>query len=77
MNTQNNHAHVRIKTCIGNDHSENGCVPRQRAIRRYQERGVSAQLRNNLMHVIKQNKSKQPINYKITYVGPPLMPDLF
>ena len=31
---------MRIRTCIDNDQSESGCVPRQRATMRYQERGL-------------------------------------
>ena len=37
-NTLNDHAHVRIRTCIENDQSESGCVLGQRATMRYQER---------------------------------------
>ena len=39
-NTLNDHAHVRIRTCIENYQSESGCVPRQQATMRYQERGL-------------------------------------
>ena len=42
---------------------------------------ISAQLRNSHMYIIEQNKScmatestKQPINHKISYVGPPPKP---
>ena len=42
---------------------------------------VSKQVQNNRMHVIEWNKSimysNQSINESITYVGPPLKPDLF
>ena len=57
MNTQIEHAHMNIKTCIERDQNKYECVPGQRVIMRYQERGVSAQLKNNLMHVIKKNGS--------------------
>ena len=41
---------------------------------RYQERGVSAQLKNNLMHVIEQNKS---INHQNHVCGAPTKARLF
>ena len=39
-NTLNDHAHVRIGTCIDNGQSESGCVLEQRATMRYQEIGL-------------------------------------
>ena len=57
MNTQNDHAHVRIETLNKkNDRSESGAYLGIKRSMHYQERGVSAQLRNNLMHIIEQNK---------------------
>ena len=57
MNTQNDHAHVRIETLNKkNDRSESGAYLGIKRLVRYQERGVSAQLRSNLMHIIEQNK---------------------
>ena len=47
---------TRIRKCIDNDKRESGYIPGQQAIMRYQERGVSAQLRNNSMHVREQDK---------------------
>ena len=52
MNTQIEHAHMNIKTCIERDQNKYECVPGQRVIMRYQERGVSAQLKNNLMFLL-------------------------
>ena len=78
MNTQIEHAHMNIKTCIERDQNKYECVPGQRVIMRYQERGVSAQLKNNLMHVIEQNKSiiyDNQVN-QISYVEPPPKPVL-
>ena len=40
MDTQIDHAHVGIKTCIDNDQSESGCVHGQRATMHYQGRGL-------------------------------------
>ena len=37
MDTQIDHAHMEIRTCIENDQSESLCVPGQRATIRYQE----------------------------------------
>ena len=57
MNTQNDHAHMRIKTLNKkNDQSESGAYLGIKRSMRYQERVVSAQLRSNLMHIIGQNK---------------------
>ena len=36
MDTQINHVHMEIKTCIENDQNESGCVPRQQTTMRYQ-----------------------------------------
>ena len=73
--------------CIDTDQNEkNEYVPGQQAIMRYQERGVSEQLKKNLMHVIKQNgsiKCDTPVNQstksiiKVMYVGPPPKPVYF
>ena len=35
MNTQSNHARVRIKTYIENNQSGSGCVPDQQTVTRY------------------------------------------
>ena len=40
MDTQIDHAHIGIRTCIENDQNGNGCVPGQRATMRYQEMGL-------------------------------------
>ena len=51
MDTQIDHAHMGISTCIENDKSGHGCVPEQWATMRYHKNGVSAQYRaRNISH---------------------------
>ena len=40
MDTQIDHAHIGIRTCIENDQNGSGCVPGQRATMLYQEMGL-------------------------------------
>ena len=58
MNTQNDHAHVRIETLNKkNDRSESGAYLGIKRSMHLKRKRVSAQLRNNLVYVIEQNKS--------------------
>ena len=56
MNTQIEHAHMNIKTCIERDQNKYECVPEQRATIRYQERGLVQNKEHKVEHVIEQNK---------------------
>ena len=87
MNTQSDHARVRIKTYIENYQSGCGCVPGQQSNKALSRSEVSARLRNNFKHVIEQNKidhawqlnqtNNQSIIRKSHYVGPLPKPDLY
>ena len=81
MDTQIDHAHMRIKT-LGKERSkwERG-IPWHQTIKALSRERVSAQLRNNLMHVragcmIIQSNNRS-INHKVTQVGPPPKPVYF
>ena len=75
MNTQNYHAHMRIKTCIENYQGGCGCVPGQRSNKALSRSEVSAQLRNNRMYVREQDKEimydnqvNQSVNQSISLI---------
>ena len=73
MNTQNKHAHVRIRTCIDNDQSESGCVPGQRATMHYQGRGLVHSNEYKICHSYHQTRwrttnSMHDISFKSIFI---------
>ena len=73
MDTQNDHARMRIKICINKDQSESGCVPRQRAPMRYQERGLVHNNEYKICHSYHQTRWKTTnsmynISFKFTFI---------
>ena len=76
MDTQIDHAHMRIKTLNKEQSKGERGIPWHRTINALSRERV----RNNLMHVIEQNESimcDNQINHEITYVGPPPQPNLW
>ena len=57
MDTQIDHAHMRIKTLSKERSKLERGIPWHQTINALLRERVSAQLRNNLMYVVEQNKS--------------------